>query len=208
MALYREVHPTHPQERVIQEAVDILRGGGVIVYPTDSTYALGCSMGDKKALDRIRSIRHLEEHHPFTLVCRDLSDLGTYARVSNPSYRILKALTPGPFTFILEGTKEVPRRLLDKKRKTIGLRVPDHEVVQMLLNVLGEPLMSSTLVIPGDEFPLCDPEEIRNRLSHGVDFILNGGACGLEPTTLIDLTGEKAQLLRQGKGDASDFFSV
>lgn len=206
MSQYFQIHPDNPQARLIKQAVGIIEKGGIVVYPTDSTYAVGCHLGDKKALDRIRQLRHLEQQHPFSLLCRDLSDLGTYAQVSNRAYRILKALTPGPFTFILEGSREVPRRLLDEKRKTIGLRVPQHSIVQALLSELGQPLMSTTLVMPGEDLPLWDPEEMREALEDHVDLIIDGGSCGLEPTTVIDLTSEIGTLLRQGLGDASQFF--
>jgi tRNA threonylcarbamoyl adenosine modification protein (Sua5/YciO/YrdC/YwlC family) len=206
MSQYFQIHPDNPQIRLIKQAIGIIEKGGVVIYPTDSTYAVGCHLGDKKALDRIRQLRHLEQQHPFTLLCRDLSDLGTYAQVSNRAYRILKALTPGPFTFILEGSREVPRRLLDEKRKTIGLRVPKHPIVQALLDELGQPLMSTTLVMPGEDLPLWDPEDMREALEDHVDLIIDGGSCGLEPTTIIDLTSEIGTLLRQGLGDASQFF--
>lgn len=202
MAQYFEIHPTHPQSRLIKRAVEIVRGGGVIAYPTDSSYALGCHIGDKEAMERIRRIRRVDDRHNFTLVCRDLSEVAQYARVSNADYRLLKANTPGPYTFILPATREVPRRLQHPKRKTIGLRVPDHVIVQALLAELGEPLMSSTLMLPGEDLPLSDPEEIRGRLEHEVDVIVDGGFCGLEPTTVVELEDGKASVARAGKGEA------
>lgn len=205
MAQYFHIHAANPQTRLIRKAVDIVRAGGVVVYPTDSSYALGCHIGDKDALERIRAIRHVDKHHNFTLVCRDLSELSAYAQVDNPSFRILKANTPGPYTFILPATREVPRRLQHPKRRTIGLRVPDHVVAQALLAELGEPLMSVTLILPGDEFPLSDPEEIRARLEHTVDLILDGGPCGMEPTTVVELDQGRVTLARIGKGDPGRF---
>ncbi|KPK46676.1 MAG: hypothetical protein AMS22_17815 [Thiotrichales bacterium SG8_50] len=205
MAQYFEVHPTHPQPRLIKRAVEILREGGVIAYPTDSSYALGCHIGDKDAVERIRRIRKVDESHNFTLVCRDLSELATYARVSNADFRILKALTPGPYTFLLSATKDVPRRLQHPKRKTIGLRVPDHAIVSALLAELKEPIMSSTLILPGDELPASDPQEIRERLERQVDLVIDGGNCGLEPTTVLALEDGQVTLVRAGKGDTSVF---
>ncbi|MDO8705487.1 MAG: L-threonylcarbamoyladenylate synthase [Sulfuricaulis sp.] len=205
MAQYFQIHPTHPQPRLIKRAVDIVRAGGVIVYPTDSSYALGCHIGDKEAMERIRRIRRVHDNHNFTLVCRDLSEVAQYARVSNADYRLLKANTPGPYTFILPATREVPRRLQHPKRKTIGLRVPDHVVAQALLAELNEPLMSSTLILAGEELPLSDPEEIRRRLEHDVALVVDGGFCGLEPTTVVELEGGRATVARQGKGDNAHF---
>ncbi len=205
MAQYFQIHPTHPQPRLIKRAVDIVRAGGVIAYPTDSSYALGCHIGDKAAMERIRRIRRVDENHNFTLVCRDLSEVAQYARVSNADYRLLKANTPGPYTFILPATREVPRRLQHPKRKTIGLRVPDHVIAQALLAALNEPLMSSTLILPGEELPLSDPEEIRSRLEHDVDLVVDGGFCGLEPTTVVEIEGGRASVARQGKGDNARF---
>jgi len=202
MAQFFEIHPTHPQARLIKRAVEIVRRGGVIAYPTDSSYALGCHIGDKEAMERIRRIRRVDDRHNFTLVCRDLSEVAQYARVSNADYRLLKANTPGPYTFILPATREVPRRLQHPKRKTIGLRVPDNVIVQALLAELGEPLMSSTLMLPGEDLPLSDPEEIRNRLEHDVDVVLDGGFCGLEPTTVVELEDGQASVARAGKGEA------
>jgi tRNA threonylcarbamoyl adenosine modification protein (Sua5/YciO/YrdC/YwlC family) len=194
------IHPTHPQRRLLNQAAEILRAGGIVVYPTDSTYALGCRIGDKDGLDRIRSIRRLDPLHHFTLVCRDLSELSTYARVDNVSFRILKRYTPGPFTFLLEATREVPRRLVHPKRRTIGLRVPDHVVALALLEALGEPLMSTSLILPGEDVPLSEPEEIRERLERRVDLVVDSGACGLVPTTVVDLTAATPQVVRQGLG--------
>lgn len=205
MAQYFQIHPTHPQPRLIKRAVEIVRQGGVIAYPTDSCYALGCHIGDKAAMERIRRIRRVDDRHNFTLVCRDLSEVAQYARVSNVDYRLLKANTPGPYTFILPATREVPRRLQHPKRKTIGLRVPDHVIAQALLAELGEPLMSSTLMLPGEELPLSDPEEIRSRLEHDVDLVVDGGFCGLEPTTVVELEDGQASVARAGKGDNARF---
>ncbi len=205
MSQYFQIHPINPQPRLIRRAVEILHEGGVLVYPTDSCYALGCRIGHKGAMERIERIRRADKEHHFTLVCRDLSEIAVYARVDNPQYRLLKAATPGPFTFILRATHEVPRRLQNPKRKTIGIRVPDHLIVQALLEELGEPMMSTTLVLPGDELPLSDPEDIRERLEKQVDLIIDGGACGHETSTVLDLVDEPARLLRQGKGDATPF---
>jgi len=205
MSQFFAIHPENPQARLVRQAVDIVRKGGVIAYPTDSAYALGCHIGDKQALERIRRIRKLDPNHNFTLVCRDLSELGTYARVDNTAYRLIKHATPGPFTFILEATGEVPRRLLHPKRKTVGLRVPDNPTAQALLAELGEPLMSVTLIMPGDEFPLTDPYDIRELLEHEVDLVIDGGYCGLEPTSVIDMSGEIPEVMREGLGDVSSF---
>ena len=205
MSQFFQVHPDNPQARLVRQAVDIIRSGGVIVYPTDSAYALGCQIGDKAALDRIRRIRRLEADHNFTLVCRDLSELATYARVDNTQYRLLRNNTPGPYTFILKATSEVPRRLMHAKRKTVGLRVPENHIAQALLADLGEPLMSVTLILPGDELPLIDPYEIRDTLEHDVDLVIDGGYCGMEPTSVIDLADDLPLVLRVGKGDVSPF---
>ena len=202
MSQFFRIHPDNPQLRLINQAVAIVRDGGVIAYPTDSAYALGCHIGDKKALEQIRQIRRLDQTHNFTLVCRDLSDLGTYARVDNSSYRLLKASTPGPFTFILPASREVPRRLVHPKRKTIGVRVPDNEISQALLRELGEPLMSSTLILPGEEYPLTDPLEIRDLLEHQLDLVIDGGFCGLEPTTVVNLEDDVPRVTRQGRGSS------
>ena len=205
MSQFFAIHPETPQARLIQQAVSIIQGGGVIVYPTDSAYALGCQLGDKKAMERIRRIRSLQENHNFTLVCRDLSELGTYAHVDNTTYRLLRHATPGPYTFVLEATREVPRRLIQPKRKTIGLRVPDHPIPQALLHALNEPLMSATLIMPGDDYPMTDPYDIRHYLEHEVDLVIDGGFCGLEATSVVDLTGPTPVVLRAGVGDVSDF---
>ncbi len=205
MAQMLYIHPDNPQGRLIEQAVAIIRAGGVLVYPTDSAYAIGCHLGDKAALDRIRQIRQLDKHHNFTLVCRDLSELAIYAKVNNQVFRRLKANTPGAYTFILEATSEVPRRLMHPKRKTIGLRVPANPIAQALLAALGEPLMSSTLIMPGAEYPLTDPDDIRDMLDRHVDLIVDGGYCGLEATTVIDLTNESPVVLRRGMGDVAAF---
>lgn len=205
MAQFFSIHPDNPQQRLIDQAVDILRRGGLIVYPTDSAYALGCHIGDKMALDRIRALRQLDKHHNFTLVCRDLSELATYARVTNADFRLLKAHTPGPYTFILNATSEVPRRLMHPKRKTIGMRVPNNPIALALLERLGEPLMTSSLILPGDSLPLTDPYDIRDLLEHQVELVIDGGFCGLEPTTVVDLTEEVPQVTRVGCGPVSEF---
>ena len=205
MAQYFSIHVENPQARLIRRAVEIVREGGLMVYPTDSCYALGCHIGDKTAMARIRRIRQVDDRHHLTLVCRDLSELGKYAIVDNSQYRALKAATPGSYTFILKATREVPKRLLYPKRHTIGLRVPDHAVVRALLEEMGEPILSSTLILPGDELPLNDGEEIRKRLERDVDLILDGGSCGLEMTTVIDLTEEVPTVVRRGKGSEAPF---
>jgi tRNA threonylcarbamoyl adenosine modification protein (Sua5/YciO/YrdC/YwlC family) len=203
MSQYFSVHPVNPQLRLVQRAAEIIRDGGLIVYPTDSCYALGCRLGDKDAVERMRNIRRLERNHDFALVCRDLSEIAAYAKVENWAYRLLRSLTPGPYTFILRATHEVPKRLVDPKRRSIGIRVPDNVVVQTLLQALGEPIMSSTLQLPGDELPLTEPEEIRERLEKQVDAIVDGGVCGVQPTTVIDLSDGEINVLRKGKGDTS-----
>ncbi|HEY3643915.1 MAG TPA: L-threonylcarbamoyladenylate synthase [Gammaproteobacteria bacterium] len=205
MSQYFVVHPVNPQKRLIHQAAELLRAGAVVVYPTDSCYALGCRLGDKDAMERIRYIRRADKDHNFTLMCRDLSEIATYAKVDNPTFRLLKAFTPGPYTFILEATREVPRRLQHPKRKTIGIRVPEHPVPQALLAELGEPIMSSTLILPGDDGPLTDPEEMRARLEHEVELVMDGGPCGFEATTVVDLTGDEPRLLRTGRGDPKPF---
>lgn len=194
------IHPDNPQLRLIRIAVDKIKAGGVIVYPTDSAYALGCQIGDKSALDRIRQLRNLDENHNFTLICRDLSELGVYARVDNAVFRFLKAYTPGPFTFILPASQEVPKRLQHPKRKTIGVRVPKHLVTQQLLEELGEPMMSVTLMMPGTDVPLNDVDEIIDKLDGRVDLIVESGSCDLEPTTIVDFTSGQPVIVRQGKG--------
>lgn len=203
--IYLAIHPQNPQRRLLQQVVDRLREGAVIVYPTDSAYALGCRVGDKAALDRIRAIRRLDERHNFTLMCRDLSELSTYAVVDNTSYRLLRNHTPGPYTFILRATPEVPRRLMHPKRKTIGMRVPAHRIALSLLELLDEPLMSVTLIMPGEDLPLTDPTDMSRRLGHVVDVIIDGGGCGVEPTTVVDLAGPAPVVTRRGKGDTLAF---
>lgn len=205
MGYLLQIHPTNPQPRLIAQVVERLRDGAVIVYPTDSSYALGCQLGDKAAAERIRQIRQTDRQHNFTLVCRDLAEIASYAKVDNPRYRLLKAATPGAFTFILPATHEVPRRLQHPRRKTIGIRIPDHTIAQALLSALGEPIMSSTLIMPGDDWPLSDIEEIEERLRHEVDLIIDGGSGQHDPTTVIDLTDATPRLLRQGLGDATSF---
>jgi len=200
MAQYFELHRENPQLRLIRRATEIVRNGGLIAYPTDSCYALGCHIGDADALERLRRIRGADRHHHFTLVCRDLSEIARYALVDTWQFRMLKAYTPGPFTFLLPATRETPRRLQHPKRRTIGIRVPDHIVPRMLLSELGEPLMSSTLLLPGDELPLTDGDQIRERLEHQLDAILDGGHCGIEPTTVVDLAVSPPVVLREGRG--------
>lgn len=205
MAQILEIHAVNPEPRLIKQAAKVLLDGGVIVYPTDSTYALGCHIGDKSALERIRRIRQLNDRHNFTLVCADLSAIATYAKVPNSAYRLLKAYTPGPYTFILSATPEVPRRLMHPKRKTIGLRVPNSVVAQALIAELGEPIMSTSLILPGDEFPLSEIYDIQERVGNLVDLIIDGDSCGLEATTVIDLMDGSAQVVRVGKGDPTPF---
>jgi tRNA threonylcarbamoyl adenosine modification protein (Sua5/YciO/YrdC/YwlC family) len=202
---YFYVHPENPQERLVTQAVAVLREGGVIAYPTDSGYALGCHIGDKAAQEQIRRIRRLGQNHNFTLVCKDLSEIALYAKVDNAAYRAMRATTPGPYTFILPATHEVPRRLQNPKRKTIGIRVPDNAIAMSLLEALGEPIMSSTLILPGDELPQTDPEDIRERLGSQLALILDGGFCGMEPTTVVDLTGDEPRVVREGQGDPELF---
>lgn len=200
MAQFFTIHPDNPQARLIKRAAEIIRAGGIIVYPTDSCYALGCHIGDKEAMERIRAIRGVDARHHFALVCRDLSELANYARVDNSQYRLLKAMTPGSYVFILGATRELPKRLQHPKRRTIGLRIPDHPVVNALLAELGEPILTSTLLLPGEEHPLTDATEIRGRLDHQVDLILDGGSCGIVPSTVVDLTGAAPVVTRVGKG--------
>jgi len=199
------VHPENPQPRLIRQTAEIVRSGGVIVYPTDSCYALGCHIGDKAAMERIRAIRQVGERHHLTLVCRDLAEIAQYAKVDNSQFRMLKATTPGSYTFILHATREVPKWLMHPSRRTIGLRVPDHTVAHALLAELREPLLSSTLLLPGDDMPLNDGEEIRERLEHAVEAILDAGSCGIVPTTVVDLTGDAPVITRIGKGDTAAF---
>lgn len=205
MAQFFTIHPDNPQARLISQAAEIVRKGGLIVYPTDSAYALGCHIGDKFALDRIRAIRQLDKAHNFTLMCRDLSELANYARVDNSAYRLIKAHTPGPYTFILNATSEVPRRLQHPKKKTLGMRVPDNAIALALLEELGEPLMTSSLILPNESVPLTDPYDIRDVLEHQLELVIDGGFCGLEPTTVVDLTTENPEVLRHGCGDTSGF---
>ncbi len=206
MSQFFQIHPDNPQGRLIHQAVEVLRQGGVIVYPTDSAYALGCHLGDKKAVDRIRRIRQVDNKHNFTLVCRDLSEISTYAKLANNTlYRTLNAHTPGPYTFILKATSEVPRRLMHPKRRTIGIRVPANPIALSLLEEHREPIMSSTLILPGDDMPMTDPYEIREVLEHQVDLVIDGGYCGLDPTSVIDMTGDVPEVARVGAGDISDF---
>lgn len=205
MAQFFSIHPDSPQPRLIRRTAEIVRAGGVIVYPTDSCYALGCRIGDKAAMERLRAIRQVGVRHHFALVCHDLAELAVHAKVDNRQFRLLKRATPGCYTFILKATREVPKRLLHPSRKTIGLRVPDHRVVHALLAELGEPLLSSTLLLPGDELPLNDAREIRDRLEHEVDLVLDSGSCGITPTTVVDLTGEVPVITRQGKGSIAPF---
>lgn len=203
MAQYLEIHPVNPQARLISRAVDIINSGGVIAYPTDSSYALGCHLGDKNAMERIRRIRRLNDKHNFTLVCRDLSDISTYSHVDNSDYRLLKSLTPGAYTFLLKATNEVPRRLQNPKRKTIGIRIPANVICQSLLDELGQPLMSSTLIMPDEEQPLNDADEIIDRLDKLVDLIIDGGPCPVEPTTVLSLSNGGVEVVRHGAGDTS-----
>ena len=205
MSQYFQIHPETPQPRLVRRTGEVLRQGGVIVYPTDSTYALACCMGEKEAIDRIRELRQLGATHQFTLACRDLSDIGVYARVDNNTFRLLKSHTPGPFTFVLPATSEVPRRLQHPKRKSIGIRVPDHRVAQAILSELGEPLISTSLLLPGEELPPTDAELIRERLGSRVEAVVDGGAGGLEPSTVVDLTGDSPAVIRRGAGDAALF---
>ena len=204
MSQFFQIHPDNPQKRLIDQAVELVRQGAVIVYPTDSGYALGCHIGDKAALDRIRDIRRLDDKHNFTLVCRDLGEISTYAKVDNTQYRLLKAVTPGAYTFIMQATREVPRRI-QSRRKTIGMRVPDNAIVSALLEGLGEPLMSTTLILPGESIPETDPYEMRQSLEHAVDLIIDGGYGSLEPSTVIDLTEDVPQVVRRGLGDPAPF---
>jgi len=205
MSQFFTIHPQNPQKRLINQVVDIVRSGGLMVYPTDSCYALGCHIGNKAAMERMSRIRQIDKDHNFTLVCNDLSGIGTYAKVDNSAFRQMKALTPGPYTFILKATHEVPRRLQNPKRKTIGLRVPDHAIVQAILGTLGEPIMSSTLIMPGKEIPETEPDTIRDLLAKQVDMIIDGGHCGFEATTVVDMMTDPPQILRHGKGAVEVF---
>jgi tRNA threonylcarbamoyl adenosine modification protein (Sua5/YciO/YrdC/YwlC family) len=205
MAQFFQIHPENPQHRLINQAVDIIRKGGLIVYPTDSSYAFGCGMGEKGAMERIQRIRRVDARHNYTLVCRDLSEISSYAKVDNQHYRLLKTLTPGPYTFIHEATKKVPRRLQQEKRKSIGIRIPDNPIALALLEELGEPLMSSTLMLPGDDLPLTDPYDIRDTIGHDLDLVIDGGFCGMEPTTVVDMCEDPPRVVRVGKGDVALF---
>ncbi len=205
MSQYFQIHPDNPQLRLIRQAAQIVDGGGLLAIPTDSSYALVCHLDDKSAVEKMRRIRGVDDRHHLTLLCRDLSDLANYAKVDNRQYRMLKAATPGPYTFILEATKEVPRRLSHPSRKTIGLRVPEHAIAQALLTELGQPLLGTTLILPGSEMPLNDPAEIRDQLQKQIELVIDGGSCSLEPTTVVDLTGEAPEVTRRGRGDASLF---
>ena len=203
MARIVDIHPSNPQPRRIAEVVATIRGGGLVAYPTDSSYAFGCHIGDKRAMDRIRRIRRTDKNHNFTLVCSDLSEISLYAQFDNWAYRLMKSLTPGPYTFILQATREVPKRLQNPRRRTIGLRVPNHPIVHAMLDALGEPIMSSTLTLPGDDLPLTDVVEIEERIGHQIELIIDGGPTGVEPTSVIDLSGGSVEILRVGRGDVS-----
>ncbi|MCF0093672.1 L-threonylcarbamoyladenylate synthase [Micromonospora sp. NPDC005252] len=205
MARYYDVHPENPQPRIIGQVADLIRGGGLIAYPTDSCFALGVQLGNRDGLDRIREIRHLDDRHHFTLVCRDFAQLGQFVQINNAVFRLVKASTPGSYTFILPATKEVPRRMLHPKKRTVGVRVPRHTVTQALLAELGEPLVSSTLALPGEDEPMTQGWEIKERLDHQLDAVLDAGDCGKEPTTVIDLSGPEPEILRRGAGDVSRF---
>ncbi len=198
-----EIHPINPQKRLIQSAALIVRDGGVVVYPTDSCYALGCHIGDKTALERIQKIRALDKKHNLTLLCRDLSEIGTYAKVHNSSFRLMKSVTPGPYTFLLVATRDVPSRLQHPKRKTIGVRIPDHQIILDLLEELGEPMLSTSLILPGNSLPMTDPVEIEEKLGGQIDLVIDGGACGLEATTVVDMADGQAVIVREGRGDIS-----
>jgi tRNA threonylcarbamoyl adenosine modification protein (Sua5/YciO/YrdC/YwlC family) len=200
VSLFLAIHPDNPQPRLIKQAVDLVRAGGVVAYPSDSCYALGCQLNDKRAVERLREIRQIDDRHFLTLVCRDLSEVARYAKVDNVQYRLMKHGTPGPFTFILEATREAPRRLWTR-RNTIGLRVPSNPIAHALLTELDEPLLSATLHLPGDEYPLSDPLEVDERLCHAVDVIIDGGHCGLTPSTVVDLSGKSPEIARRGLGD-------
>lgn len=207
MSQYLTIHPESPQQRLIQQAIEVLKDGGVIAYPTDSSYALGCVMGNRRGIDRIRAIRNLDDKHNFTLVCRDLSQLGLFAKVDTQAFRLLKAHIPGPYTFILNGTREVPRMLMHPKRRTIGMRVPELPIAQALLAALGEPLMSVSLILPGETEPMNDPYEIREQLAHQVDLIIDGGFGGSEASTVVNMTGDEPEVVRVGAGDPAPFQS-
>ena len=205
MAKYFDVHPDNPQPRAIRQVVDIVRAGGLIAYPTDSCFALGCALGNKDGMDRIRQIRHLDDRHHFTVMCRDFAQLGQFVQINNALFRTLKAATPGPYTFILPATRDVPRRLMHPRKRTVGVRIPDHVVALALLAELGEPLLSSTLVLPGAEDPMTQGWEIKEELDHALDAVIDSGDCGVEPTTVIDFSGPEPEILRKGAGDVSRF---
>jgi tRNA threonylcarbamoyl adenosine modification protein (Sua5/YciO/YrdC/YwlC family) len=205
MAKYFDVHPENPQKRVIGQVADIVRGGGLIAYPTDSCFALGCQLGNKEGIDRMREIRRLDDRHHFTLVCENFAQLGQFVQINNAVFRSVKAATPGPYTFVLPATREVPRRLLHPKKKTVGVRIPDHSVVRALLDELGEPLVSTTLLLPGDEEPLTQGWEIKERLDHSIEAVVDSGECGTVPTTVIDFSEGAPEVLRAGGGDVARF---
>lgn len=207
MTLVLHIHPENPQHRLVRQAVDIIRAGGLVCYPTDTTYALGCGIGEKEALERLIRLRRLDDKHQFTILCADLSELATYAKVENPDYRLLKAHTPGPYTFILRATGEVPRRLMHPKKRTIGIRVPEHPICQALLRELGAPLMTSTLHLPDEEFPLTDPYDIETALQGQVDLLIDGGHCGVAETTVVSMAeGGQPEILREGAGPTDTIF--
>jgi tRNA threonylcarbamoyl adenosine modification protein (Sua5/YciO/YrdC/YwlC family) len=205
MAQFFSIHPTHPQARLVRRAAEIVRGGGLIAYPTDSCYALGCHLGDAKAVARLRRVRGMDERHHLTLMCRDLSEIATYAIVDDARFRLMKRATPGSYAFILRATREVPRRLAHARRKTIGVRVPAHPVAHALLAELGEPMLSATLLLPDEVQPPTDPQAIRERLEHQIDLVIDAGSCGTEPSTVLDLTGDEVVVLRAGKGSLAPF---
>lgn len=207
MSQFFQIHPENPQPRLIKQAVEIIRKGGVIVYPTDCAYALGCHIGDKEALERIKRIRKLDDKHNFTLVCRDLSEISTYAKIDNSTYRFLKQYTPGAYTFILSATTEVPRRLLHPKRRQIGIRIPDNKIALALMEELGEPIMSSSLILPDDTDPLTDPYDIRDTLQHMVDLVVDGGYCGMEATTVVNLSEDEPFVFREGAGSCENLLA-
>jgi len=205
MAQFFQIHPDNPQARLVRQAIEILNQGGVICYPTDSSYALGCQIGNKSAMDRIRQIRRLGDKHNFTLVCANLTEISQYTKLDNQGYRLIKSLTPGPYTFILPATKQVPRRLMHPKRKTIGIRIPDNTIALALIETLGEPIMSSTLILPGEDMPMMDPYEMKQTLGHQVDLIIDGGYCGYDPTSVLVMEDDNPWVARHGKGDTSQF---